>query len=66
MYRTICRQVAVEISLLGMLEPVLNPIWVAVGYGELPGLWAIVGGSIILGMLIIRTLLMNKKNVAVG
>lgn len=60
------RVLAVEISLLGMLEPVLNPIWVAVGYGELPGLWAIVGGSIILGMLIIRTLLMNRKNVVVG
>jgi len=26
------------------LEPILNPMWVALGYGEVPGQWAMLGG----------------------
>ncbi len=46
---------ALESSLLAMLEPVLNPVWVVIGYGEWPGLWALLGGSIIVVMLAVRT-----------
>ncbi len=45
---------ALESSLLAMLEPVLNPVWVVIGYGERPGLWALLGGSIIVAMLAVR------------
>lgn len=40
-----------EVSLLALLEPVLNPIWVYLGYGEEPGRLAIVGGVIVVAVL---------------
>jgi len=39
---------AVEASLISMIEPILNPVWTYLGYGEIPSNWAIVGGVIIL------------------
>jgi drug/metabolite transporter (DMT)-like permease len=39
---------ALEVSLLVLLEPVLNPVWVWLVYGEQPGTWALAGGAIIL------------------
>ena len=36
-------------SLIGMLEPLLNPVWVAIFIGEMPGLYALVGAVIIIG-----------------
>lgn len=39
---------AVEVSLLLLLEPVLNPIWAWLVHREYPGAWAIVGGCIII------------------
>lgn len=35
-------------SLLGALEPLLNPVWVAVFNGEMPGTFALVGGVIVI------------------
>jgi drug/metabolite transporter (DMT)-like permease len=40
-----------EVSLLALLEPVLNPIWVYLGYGEKPGRLAIAGGAIVVTVL---------------
>lgn len=37
-----------EASLIVLIEPVLNPIWVAVVVGEVPSLATLIGGSIIL------------------
>ena len=39
-------------SLLGMIEPLLNPVWVALFYGEIPGLFALAGGIIVLGAVV--------------
>ena len=36
-------------SLIGMLEPLLNPVWVAFFIGEVPGMFALVGAVIIIG-----------------
>lgn len=36
-------------SLIGMLEPMLNPVWVALFVGEVPGRFALVGAVIIIG-----------------
>lgn len=36
-------------SLLGMIEPLLNPVWVLVVIGERPGFFALIGGIIVLG-----------------
>ncbi|MBQ6087986.1 MAG: DMT family transporter, partial [Firmicutes bacterium] len=33
----------VEVSLISMIEPILNPIWVALIYGEVPGSRALIG-----------------------
>ncbi len=35
-------------SLIGMLEPLLNPVWVAIFVGEMPGMFALIGGAIII------------------
>lgn len=48
---------AVEASIISMIEPVLNPVWVLIGYGEVPSFTAIVGGLIILGAIIVRSLI---------
>ena len=48
---------AVEASIISMLEPVLNPVWVFIGYGEVPSVYAIIGGLIIISAITIRTLL---------
>jgi drug/metabolite transporter (DMT)-like permease len=39
---------ALEATLISTLEPVLNPIWVFLFIGEQPGLFALVGGVIVL------------------
>lgn len=48
---------AVEASIISMLEPVLNPVWVFIGYGEIPSVYAIIGGLIIISAITIRTLI---------
>jgi len=51
---------ALESSLVAMLEPVLNPVWVWVGYGETPGSFAMLGGSIILLALVFRVVFTSR------
>jgi len=45
-----------EASLIALIEPVLNPLWVALFFGENPALATIAGGAIILGGLALRYL----------
>ena len=45
---------ALEASLISTIEPVLNPIWVALALGERPQFWAIVGGILVLTAAILR------------
>ncbi|MEO6130204.1 MAG: DMT family transporter, partial [Saprospiraceae bacterium] len=51
---------AIESSLITLLEPILNPIWVLIGYHEIPTLWPIVGGCIILSALAVRMVYQKK------
>lgn len=37
--------------LLGALEPLLNPVWVAIFDGERPGIWALIGGVIVVASI---------------
>ena len=48
---------ATEASLTGMLEPIANPIWVLLFLGEIPSVFAIIGGAIVLGAIGWHTLL---------
>lgn len=51
---------AVEASIISMIEPVLTPVWVLIGYGEVPASTAIIGGIIILTAISLRTLQMGR------
>jgi drug/metabolite transporter (DMT)-like permease len=46
---------AAEASLLGMLEPMFNPLWAFLGLGEKPSTWALLGGAIVLCSVAGRT-----------
>ena len=47
----------VEVSLISMIEPILNPIWVALIYGEIPGSRALVGAVLIIGAVAAYTII---------
>ena len=38
-------------SLIGMLEPLLNPVWVLIFDGETPGMFALMGAVVIIGVV---------------
>lgn len=44
---------ALEANLVGTLEPVLNPVWVFLFYGESMGVFALLGGLVVLGGVIL-------------
>ena len=50
-----------EASLVSMLEPVLNPVWVFLGYGEQPGRWALIGGTVVIAAVVVRALVPNTR-----
>lgn len=45
---------ALEISLLLLLEPVLNPVWTWIIRSEEPGRWTMIGGAVIVGATVIK------------
>jgi drug/metabolite transporter (DMT)-like permease len=50
-----------EGAAIGLLEPVLLPIWVYLAYGERPAAWTIAGGALILVGLAIRYALPTRQ-----
>jgi drug/metabolite transporter (DMT)-like permease len=52
---------SLDASIIGFIEPLLNPIWVFLFIGERPSKWAILGGAIILGAVIFHTLKQNRS-----
>lgn len=56
------RITAIEASLIGMLEPLFNPIWVMIGYGEVPSVLSWVGGGIIITALVVRLVVLRLQN----
>ncbi len=52
---------SLDASIIGFVEPLLNPVWVFLFIGERPGKWAITGGAIILGAVIFHTLKQNRS-----
>lgn len=60
-YATAIKQVtALEATLIPLLEPVLNPLWVMLALGERPGPWAILGGLLVLGAVLGRGIIMMR------
>ena len=48
--------------LLGVVEPLLNPVWVMIFDGETPGLFALIGGIIVIATVTLWCALGNKEN----
>jgi len=55
---------ATEASIVGMLEPIANPIWVLLLLGERPSGAAIAGGAVVLAAIAWRTLAAGRGTVA--
>ena len=52
---------ALEASLILLIEPVLNPVWVLLTLGEKPGVLSVFGGMIILGSVTMRAVMPYLK-----
>lgn len=55
--KAIARVTALESVLITTVEPILNPLWVALFLGELPGPWAVGGGVLVLAAVTTRGVL---------
>ncbi len=51
---------SLDASIIGFVEPLLNPVWVFLSLGEKPSGWAIIGGAIILAAVIAHNFLGMK------
>jgi DME family drug/metabolite transporter len=47
---------SLEASIVGYIEPVLNPVWVFLFIGERPSGWATIGGAIIIASVVVHIL----------
>lgn len=45
---------ASELGLLSLLEPILGPVWVWLGVGERPSDMALIGGTVVIGALVVN------------
>lgn len=51
---------AMEIVLIGAIEPILNPLWVVLIVGERPSSLALIGGVIVLGAVVARGIISTR------
>ncbi len=52
---------SLDASIIGFIEPILNPVWVFLVVGEVPGTWALLGGAVIVAAVIIHTIKQPKS-----
>lgn len=57
---------SLDASIIGFIEPILNPFWVFLFVGEHPSAWAIVGGVIIIAGVLFQTLIQNIRKRAIA
>ncbi|MDC7241798.1 MAG: DMT family transporter, partial [Spirochaetales bacterium] len=57
---------AITAMLIAALEPLLNPVWVFLFYGEKPGTWALIGGAIILTAVTLSSILSSAEDRRAG
>jgi drug/metabolite transporter (DMT)-like permease len=50
---------SLDASIIGFVEPLLNPVWVFLFLKEQPSIWAILGGIIIIGGVVFHTVKQN-------
>ena len=64
LYTTALKYVsALDAILVGMLEPILNPIWVYIFIGEEMGEWAFIGGALVIIGTLGRVIIKQKLKV---
>ena len=51
---------SLDASIIGFIEPLLNPVWVFLFIGETPSKWAIIGGVIIIFAVAFHTIFNAK------
>lgn len=52
---------ALEATLIPVLEPILNPLWVAIFLGEIPGTIALIGGVIAIGAVLFHGMTSHRS-----
>ena len=52
---------SLDAGIVGYIEPVLNPVWVFLVIGERPSKWALIGGAIIVGAVVVHTTLKARE-----
>jgi drug/metabolite transporter (DMT)-like permease len=52
---------SLDASIIGFIEPLLNPVWVFLILSETPSKWAIIGGGIIVAAVAAHTVYNNKN-----
>ena len=50
-----------DASIIGFIEPLLNPVWVFIFVGERPSSWALLGGGLIIATVAIHTFVNSRK-----
>ena len=55
---------ATDVALITIIEPILNPLWVWLGHGEVPHWSTGIGGALILGALLVRFLKFRTRGEA--
>ncbi|MEO7660525.1 MAG: DMT family transporter [Pyrinomonadaceae bacterium] len=53
-----------DASIIGFIEPLLNPVWVFIFVGERPSQWALLGGTIIIVTVVAHTLIQYRNRPA--
>ena len=51
-----------DASIIGFIEPLLNPVWVFIFYHEQPSNWALLGGTIIIATVAIHTFVNSRRS----
>lgn len=51
-----------DASIIGFIEPLLNPVWVFLIIGERPSQWAILGGAIIIITVMVHTIAQYRRS----
>ncbi len=57
---------ALEAVLIPVIEPILNPVWVALVLHEMPGIYSLMGGAVVIAVITLRcvyTYQLSKKQV---
>jgi drug/metabolite transporter (DMT)-like permease len=55
---------ALEASMIPVIEPILNPLWVALYTGEIPSVYSFIGGSLVIGAVLWHSFKKLKLNSA--